>query len=152
MKNFSWLLIMFFLSSCATIVHGPLQKFVITSDPRTASIYIDGKHYGNTPKVARMSRRRSHTLRLELEGYQPYELVLKRKMDGWMYGNILVGGLPGIAIDFLTGSIFRLTPKDIYPTMQASVSGKKQYGLAIVVTMQAKPEWEKIGVLGAMVP
>ncbi|HTE26979.1 PEGA domain-containing protein [Flavitalea sp.] len=138
-------------SRCATIAHGPLQKFVVTAEPRIASVYVDGKHYGQTPIVIHMSRRKSHYLELKLDGYQPYQLNLKRKLDGWAYGNLFIGGIPGIAIDFLTGSIFRLTPKDIYPTLQASKLVTANESIAVLVTMKPGTSWEKIGKLTAEV-
>jgi hypothetical protein len=134
-------------TGCATIAHGPLQKFVVTADPKIASVYVDGKHYGSTPIVIRMSRRKNHLLELKLDGYQTYQLNLKRKVDGWAYGNLFTGAIPGIAIDLLTGSIFRLTPKDIYPTLQA---GNKMIGnesIAILLTMKPESGWTKIAGL-----
>ena len=94
-----------------------------------------------------MSRRKSHYLELKLDGYQTYQLNLKRKLDGWILGNLFTGGIPGIAIDFLTGSIFRLTPKDIYPTLQAGKLYTGNESIAVLVTMQPESSWEKIGEL-----
>jgi hypothetical protein len=142
-----WLcLIVVFFSHCATIAHGPLQKFVITADPKVASIYIDGRYYGKTPGVIRMKRNRSHLLVLKLDGYQPYELQLKRKLDGWAFGNLATGGIPGIAIDLLSGSIYRLTPKDIYPTLTAT-SRKGDESVAVLITLTPQNHWEPIGKL-----
>ena len=149
MKAIYWLclcLIAALFSRCSTLVHGPLQKFVVTSDPRVASVYVDGKHYGKTPVVIRMARKKDHILLLRLAGYQPYELRLKRKVDGWIFGNVLTGGLPGVAIDYLTGSIYRLTPKDIYPTLTINnTTGNNE--VALLITMHPDPSWEKIGKL-----
>ena len=140
-------LVLLLFARCATIAHGPLQKFVVTAEPKVAAVYIDGRSYGHTPTVVRLSRRKSHTLVLKLDGYQPYELLLKRKIDGWVFGNLMVGGIPGIAIDLLTGSIFRLTPKDIYPTLQASRGFVGNESIAVIVTMQPDRQWQKIGQL-----
>jgi len=74
-------------------------------------------------------------------------LLLKRKLDGWAFGNIMVGGIPGIAIDLMTGSIFRLTPKDIYPTLQASRGFTGNESIAVVVTMTPAEGWTRIGGL-----
>jgi PEGA domain-containing protein len=134
-------------SACATIAHGPLQKFVVTADPKVAEVYIDGRHYGHTPLVVRLMRRQNHRIVLRLDGYQPYELNLKRKFDGWAFGNIATGGLPGLAIDYLTGSLFKLTPKDIYPTLQASTGIPGTETVAVLLTMTPDPAWQKIGEL-----
>ena len=93
-----------------------------------------------------MARRKNHLLLLRIDGYQPYELPLKRKLDGWVFGNLVIGGIPGIAIDFLTGSIYRLTPRDIYPTLTINSSTGSDE-VALYVTMSPDPSWEMIGKL-----
>ncbi|RYY19271.1 MAG: PEGA domain-containing protein [Chitinophagaceae bacterium] len=153
MKPASLLLLLIALAlapGCATIVHGPLQKFVITSDPRVAAVYVDGRPYGKTPAVIRMTRKKNHKLVLTLPGYEPYELLLKRKLDHWLFGNILVGAVPGIAIDLLTGSIYRLTPGDIYPTLRASDALTSSDAVVINVTLQPSEDWALIGVMKKM--
>jgi len=85
-------------------------------------------------------------LLLRIDGYQPYELPLKRKLDGWIFGNLVIGGIPGIAIDFLTGSIYRLAPRDIYPTLTINTTtGSNE--VAVLITMLPDPSWEVIGKL-----
>lgn len=137
----------FLLTGCATMIHGPLQKFVVTADPKIAAVYVDGRHYGKTPIVIHMTRRKSHLLELKLDGYQTYQLTLKRKFDEWSFANIMTGGIPGLAIDLLTGSIYKLTPKDIYPTLQASRGLVGNESIAVMVTLKPMKEWEKIGTL-----
>ncbi|RYF98540.1 MAG: PEGA domain-containing protein, partial [Chitinophagaceae bacterium] len=126
------------------VAHGPLQKFVIISEPRVTSIYIDGKDFGKTPAVVRLSRRKNHILQLKLDGYETYEVKLKRKIDGWVFGNIALGGIAGIGIDLLTGSMYRLTPKDIYPTLVAKTPSNGS-DVALMITLKPDPSWQKIG-------
>jgi PEGA domain len=145
----SFCLLWVIFSGCATIAHGPLQKFVVTAEPKIASVYVDGKLYGQSPIVIRMSRKKNHLLEIKLEGYQTYQLNLKRKLDGWAFGNLFIGGIPGIAIDLLTGSIFKLTPKDIYPTLQAGTRPTGNESIALLITMKPATGWEKIGELTA---
>jgi hypothetical protein len=135
-----------FLCSCATLVHGPYQKFVITADPKVAEVYIDGHRFGNTPTVVRMTRWKNHRLELRLEGYKPYELQLKRKLDAWAFGNIALGGPLGIGIDALSGAMYRLTPKDIYPTLTRNRRTGAE-SLAIFITLKPEAGWVKIGML-----
>jgi hypothetical protein len=134
-------------TSCATIVHGPLQKFILTSDPRTASIYIDGKPYGHTPTVIRMTRRKNHKLVLSVPGYEPYEVTFKRKVDAWTIGNVVTGAVPGLAIDFLTGSIYKLTPGDIYPTLRAHNLSSTPDAVVISITLKPSQDWVMVGSL-----
>ncbi len=126
MKNFffiSALAISFLFVGCATIVHGPNQVVSFASEPKGASLTIDGKYYGRTPKAVELRRfgrlkgehpeKISYNVKMELDGYYPYELKVRRKVDGWCAGNILIGGLVGVIVDASTGSMHRLSPEQI---------------------------------------
>src|ERR1700742_4597598 len=106
----------FFFSSCATIMHGSRQEVLLTCEPRVASVFVDGHLLGQTPMAAYLTRGKDHCLRVELPGYKPFEAVLTRKLDGWLFGNILSAGV-GIAIDAVSGSMYRLSPRDLYPEL-----------------------------------
>jgi len=104
-----------FLSGCATIIHGSRQGVFLTCEPRVANVYIDGKLMGHTPMRAVLRRGKNHTLKMELPGYKPFETVLTRRLDGWVFGNII--GVVGLALDAYNGSMYRLSPKDQYPEL-----------------------------------
>lgn len=38
---------------------------------------------------------------------------MRRTIDGWFFGNILIGWFVGIVIDFMTGAAYKITPDDI---------------------------------------
>lgn len=144
-------------SSCAAIIHGSKQHVEFASRPTGARLYIDGKDMGTTPQSLTLSRRgnrerdadgkKSFAIKLELEGYKPYETTLERKLDGWIFGNLLFGGVVGIVIDIASGAMYRLTPKRIdgdFLDKTATTSPSKN-SIFIGVTMQPDPSWEKIG-------
>ena len=71
-------------------------------------------------------------------------------MDGWFLGNIIFGGLIGIAIDAGNGSMYKLNPDQIVAQMgktTASVASEKNGDMYITVTLHPDPSWEKIGAL-----
>jgi hypothetical protein len=86
----------------------------LTCEPRVASVFVDGKYIGKTPMNMMLSRGSDHRLKIELAGYKPFETMLTRRLDGWVFGNIL---LVGIAVDAASGSMYRLSPRDIYPEL-----------------------------------
>lgn len=137
------------VSGCATVIHGSKQDVAIISEPRSATITIDGFNVGKTPYLARLSRKDIHLVKLELPGYQPYEVTINRKLDGWIFGNIVLGGIVGIVVDVATGSMYRLTPKDIDGTLKSNtlVSNTSGDGLYFAVTLTPDKHWEKIGQL-----
>lgn len=137
------------LSNCATIIHGSKQQMIVTCEPRVASVFINGLAVGKTPLITKLNRKDRHLIKVELEGYEPYEVHIDRKLDGWILGNILFGGLIGVAVDIATGGMYRLSPKDIFPelTQKNSSSVKSADVISVVVVLKPKPEWEKIGQL-----
>lgn len=48
-----------------------------------------------------------------MDGFNPYELKIKREMDGWFLGNLVFGGLLSIIIDGSNGSMYKLTPHQL---------------------------------------
>jgi len=136
-------------TSCATIISGAKQKVSVSSSPSEATVFIDSLEVGKTPFVTKLKRKHNHTLRLELNGFEPYEVTLKRKFNGWIIGNAMIGGLVGVIVDLSTGSFYYLSPKEINAELQKGVTFKKENGsdIYIGVTMHPNPEWAKIGEL-----
>lgn len=136
-------------SSCATIILGTTQEVSISSNPSGAMVTNNGLQLGKTPVIADLKRKGNHNIKIELEGYQPYEIRLARKTSGWIFGNIIFGGIPGLIIDVITGGMYILKPEQVQAELRKSGAnitlGKNQ--MLIAVTMEPDPEWQKIGEL-----
>ena len=126
-------------------MHGSRQGVFLTCEPRVAAIYIDGKLMGQTPMRVVLTRRKDHHLKMELPGYKPFETTLTRKLDGWAWGNIV--GLVGIALDAYNGSMYRLTPRDIYPELTPLPAEGASSALHIRIVLHPDPSWQSIGKL-----
>lgn len=141
---------MMLLTSCATIVHGTTQKIGISSNPTNAYVFVDNYPMGTTPVMVDLKRNQNHFVRIELPGFVPYEIVLTRQISGWVFGNIIFGGFIGLAVDAVSGGIYRLTPEQVSAQMfrdgicRTSHSSDASY---IGVVMKADPSWEKVGTL-----
>src|SRR5438128_746828 len=81
------------ITSCATIMHGTRQSVGISSNPTNASVWVDKVYMGSTPIIVEMTRKDNHFVRIELEGFQPYEAIFNRRLSGWVLGNLVFGGL-----------------------------------------------------------
>lgn len=101
------------LSGCATIFSGPSQAVKITSQPEAATVKVDGKICGKTPLTTDIKRAFVPTIRLELDGHQPYEVVLDQELNPWIWANILNGGIIGLLIDMQTGAAVDLVPGEV---------------------------------------
>lgn len=84
-----------------------------------------------------------------LDGYLPYETKFTRNVDGWIAGNIVFGGLIGLAIDAITGGMYKLTPDQVVAEMKNGNSTvfQNDSGLYLTIVMHPEPNWEKIGQL-----
>lgn len=106
---------------CATIVHrGGKQWVTITSTPTGATATIDGFTKIQTPGQIKLKRGKDHIVVIEKEGYQPAQAFIDHDFSGWVIGNVLFGGLIGIAVDFGTGGAYNLEPDTLNLPLQAT--------------------------------
>lgn len=139
------------LTSCATVMHGTRQAVGIASNPSNASVWIDRNYAGNTPVIVEMSRKDNHIVRIELDGYQPYEATFSRQLSGWVFGNIVFGGVIGLAVDAISGGLYMLTPDQIQAELRSNqmAYSKKSDDSYIAIVLEPNPSWKKIGNLAA---
>jgi len=136
-------------ASCATIMLSTSQEVGISSNPAGAKVTNNGVEAGKTPVVLDLKRKNNYKIKIELEGYQPYEIALVKKMSGWVFGNIIFGGIPGLIVDLATGALYVLKPEQVMAELKqqgASIAvGREQ--MLIAVTMKPDPSWQKVGEL-----
>ena len=100
--------------SCATIIHGTKQSISLNSVPSGANVTRQGAHIGTTPAIVELPRNSTNVvLTFEKDGYEPIEIILNRKVDGWIVGNIVFGGIIGLAVDFISGGAYKLSPAEV---------------------------------------
>ncbi|HEY3220672.1 MAG TPA: PEGA domain-containing protein [Gemmatimonadales bacterium] len=137
------------VAACASIMSGTGQKLNIASEPAGAVVLVDGAAVGSTPVVSKMSRNEQHTITVRLDGYQPFELKTRRRMNGWLIGNVVFGGPLGIIIDVVDGAAYKLTPKEIAAQLgRTSGAAKVENGtLYVFLTPAADSTLQKVGQL-----
>lgn len=110
---------------------------------------VNGKELGNTPLVAKLRRKDKHAVRIELEGYAPYEMALSRSTSGWVWGNIVFGGIPGLAVDAITGGLYKLKPEQVEGTLAGATADVRQAKdvLVVAVVLRPDPAWDRIATL-----
>ncbi len=94
----------------------------VTTLPAGATVIVDGKVGGCTPLVVNLSRQLVHSIRVELEGYQPLAAEVRPEVD-WtkLSKNVLGGTLFGIVggvVELSTGEAKCLTPAEIEWTLE----------------------------------
>jgi len=138
------------VTGCATILHGSKQQIGISSTPTGASISINGQNMGVTPTVVKLLRKNTQAIKVEMIGYNPYEIILTRKVDGWIAGNIIFGGLIGLIIDAADGAMYKLSPEQVRAELRGntvSLHNGANDAILIGVTLTPKADWEKVGYL-----
>ena len=137
------------LNGCASIVHGVSQKETFKSVPNGAQVKIDGQSYGNTPVTAKLKRKKTHLVDINLPGYQPAQFRLDKRVSGWFFGNLLLGGVVGIVVDSVDGAIYTLEPSELTNDSDDQLQEGKHNTITIVLAKQvpAKSKQNKIGQL-----
>ncbi|MDX1442259.1 MAG: PEGA domain-containing protein [Gammaproteobacteria bacterium] len=99
------------VAGCATIVSGSSESITFNSSPEGATVYIDGTAVGTTPTTIEVDRSGNEVLRFEKEGYKPYETRLEKTVNGWFFGNVIIGGLIGSSTDISSGAMHQYAQK-----------------------------------------
>ena len=132
-------------------MHGTDESVAISSNPSNAQVFVDNNYIGSTPKVVKMTRKDKHTVRIELSGYEPYEMTLTPHLSGWAFGNIVFGGFIGLAVDAISGGLYQLTTDQITAEMRKGDIALSKTGdeTFVAVVMHPDPSWTQIGNLSA---
>lgn len=115
------------LNGCASIVSRKDYPVAIDSAPSGVSFFVADStgarvHSGTTPASVTLRTKggyfksRAYTIFLERPGMPTREYAIRSSIDGWYWGNLLLGGLVGMLIvDPLTGAMFKLPPTVLIP-------------------------------------
>lgn len=135
----------FLLSACATLVGGGSNQGVsVNSDPSGASFAIKSSSgiqmaSGKTPQTVTLPRKNEYQIEFTVPGYRSQSLPLTKGINGWVWGNFLIGWIPGFIIDFATGSASKLEPALVQVNMErgtGAVDAGKVFG--VVKQLDAK--------------
>ncbi|MCX7377867.1 MAG: hypothetical protein NTY94_14160 [Alphaproteobacteria bacterium] len=111
------LLLLLALPGCATIVHGTTQNLTVTTNPPGASCRLerDGVALAManpTPATVRINKGRSDIIATcTLAGYDPTTYNHISEFGGGTFGNVIVGGLIGVAVDAASGANYPYPPE-----------------------------------------
>jgi hypothetical protein len=122
------------LTSCASIVSKSNWPFSVDSNPEGAKVIITNKKgkevfVGKTPTALKLKSgagffsKESYTVELIMNGYESKKVNIECKVNGWYFGNFIIGGLIGLLIvDPATGAMYKLDSKGITENLYRSTS------------------------------
>ena len=107
---------MVMLTGCASIFNRSGYLSVSTVPP--ATVVIKGVDSGEKVKLAtpctfNLDRKSDYQVTISLAGYQSETIFIRRNITGWFWGNILIGGLIGMGIDWGTGNMWEHSPTNL---------------------------------------
>lgn len=131
MKKFIILLLTaaIFFPSCASIVSHSEWPLIVESNPAGAGISIINRKgeqvfVGKTPTTVTLKsaagffKREEYKVKFDLAGYPTQEMTVSAKVNGWYWGNLLIGGVIGMLIvDPATGAMYKLDKESIKAEM-----------------------------------
>lgn len=130
------------LFGCASIVSDSQYTVAINSSPDNASFTVLDKQgrsiqSGQTPSSITLNassgffQGQQYSIELSKDGYDDKTYSLSSTVDGWYFGNILIGGLVGMLIvDPATGAMYKL-PERIDVSLDENVARRADAELTI---------------------
>jgi len=118
--------VIFLLTGCATIVSRSIWPVYVKADPDGSKLLVKNKkglevYNGTTPAVIHLRSgagyfgKESYTLTFTMDGYESKTVNLECTINGWYFGNILLGGILGmLVVDPATGAMYRPERLDVY--------------------------------------
>lgn len=98
------------LSGCATVVNGRTEPLGLSSNPAGAEVSIDGGVMKvMTPTSVELKRDENHSFVFHKDGYQDSSATVTSGTSGWVWGNLLAGGIVGGVVDFATGAAYKFS-------------------------------------------
>ena len=108
------------VSGCASIASKSDYDLAINSEPVGANFVVSNKagqsvYTGSTPATVKLSasagyfKNETYTIKLNKPGYDERIYYLSSSLDGWYWGNLLIGGIVGmLVVDPATGAMYKL--------------------------------------------
>ncbi len=122
-KNILFTIVAFtaLLSGCASLVNGKYQDIKVSSNPSNATITVEpGDHKAlKTPATLSLERKQGpYMLTIAMPGYKESKIYLKASTSGWVWGNVLIGGIIGMIVDHSTGAANVLEPAEVKANLE----------------------------------
>lgn len=121
-------------SSCATIFGKSNYPISINSNPNNAKISITDKkgkevYLGNTPATVTLKSgagffsKAEYQVKISSSGFDDKIVPINFKLNGWYFGNLLIGGVLGmLIIDPATGAMWKVDSNFVNETLSKSTT------------------------------
>ena len=106
-------IVLFYLTSCATLFKGTRQDVNFNSDPQKARVVVNGEDMGQTPCSIKLESKKSYKIEFKAEGYKAQIVNISNHIGaGWIILDVLMGLVP-VIVDAATGAWYSLDQKNV---------------------------------------
>lgn len=141
------------ISGCASIFSKSTYPISINSNPASSVSVTDSNgnevFKGNTPATVDLKsgngffKRASYQVKFIKPGYDEKVVPINFKVDGWYWGNILLGGVIGMLIvDPATGAMYKLENSFINETLTQTVAANTHKELKVYGIEEIPKTWK----------
>ncbi len=139
-------------SSCATIVSRSTYPIAIDAEPMGTTVSITDKKNkevfkGQTPATATLKSgagffsKAEYQVKLSAPGYQEQVIPINFKINGWYFGNLLIGGFIGMLIvDPATGAMWKMNTPPIKVALNKATESAETPTLKVIDIATISPE------------
>jgi len=106
-------LIIFYLTSCATLFKGTSEEVNFKTSHDPAEIWINGQNMGQTPMSIKLESKKTYTIEFKKEDYKTVTKTITNHVGaGWIILDVL-GGLIPVIVDAATGAWYSFDQKNV---------------------------------------
>lgn len=136
-------------TGCASIMNNGYSGYPVTTDPPGATVVANGVTFVGTPLVLAAKRDMPHMIRIEREGCPALDTVVSSRLSGWVWGNLLLGGIIGLMMDLGSEAAYELHPNHLavqYGELHGKciIAGSSVMGMQLVQQPKPKPTQAKV--------
>lgn len=131
-------------SGCATIFGKSSYPVAVNSNPTGSNITITDKkgtvvYKGTTPATVKLKSssgyfaKGQYQIKFEMSGYEDRMVTVNSKLNGWYFGNILLGGVIGmLIIDPASGAMYKVEDREITESLKQTTQNANLSELNII--------------------
>jgi len=112
------------LSGCATVLNGANIDYATDTDPSGAKVVFLNGLKCKTPCKLELKRGADTRVDITMPGYEPVYVLIQSRLAGSTFGNILLGGGIGAAVDGSNGASNTLVPRPLMVRLSPAGSGQ----------------------------
>ena len=114
-----FLVMVLFLTNCATVFKGVTTDVNFRSDPTGAEVYVNENKMGTTPVELKLESKKTYHIEFKKEGYESKTYTITNHVGvNWVILDVLFGLVP-VIVDAATGAWYYLDQESINAVLEA---------------------------------